>query len=74
MQLRKKLKTSLRIVKDEMGATAVEYVVVAAAISIAILISVKALGVNVNCLFSNVINAVTGSPITGACAGGGGGS
>ena len=43
-----------RFVKDESGATAIEYGLIAAGISVAIIVAVNSLGTNLNNTFSNV--------------------
>ena len=47
-----------RFVKDESGATAIEYGLIAAGISIAIIAVVKTLGTNLNTTFSSVSTAL----------------
>jgi len=47
-----------RFVKDESGATAIEYGLIAAGISVAIIATVEALGTNHNTTFSNVSTAL----------------
>jgi pilus assembly protein Flp/PilA len=47
-----------RVRKDEVGATAIEYGLIAAAIAVVILASVKLLGTNLNTTFSTVASAV----------------
>jgi pilus assembly protein Flp/PilA len=48
----------LRFVKDENGATAIEYGLIAAGISVAIIATVQALGTNLNTTFSSVSTAL----------------
>jgi len=43
-----------RFLKDESGATAIEYGLIAAGISIAIIVAVNGLGVTLNNVFTNV--------------------
>jgi pilus assembly protein Flp/PilA len=43
-----------RFVKDESGATAIEYGLIAAGISLAIIAAVNGLGVNLNTKFTNI--------------------
>jgi pilus assembly protein Flp/PilA len=50
-----KLGTFLR---DENGATAIEYGLIAACISVAIILAVTTVGSNLNTTFSNVSNAL----------------
>ena len=49
----------LRIfLRDENGATAIEYGLIAASISVAIIIAVQTVGTNLNNVFTNVSNAL----------------
>ena len=43
-----------RFAKDESGATAIEYGLIAAGISVAIIVAVNGLGTNLNGTFSNI--------------------
>jgi pilus assembly protein Flp/PilA len=43
-----------RFVKDQAGATAIEYGLIAAGISVAIIVAVNGLGTTLNSTFSNV--------------------
>ena len=43
-----------RFVKEETGATAIEYGLIAAGISVAIIVAVNALGTSLNGTFSNI--------------------
>jgi pilus assembly protein Flp/PilA len=47
-------KTIVSFVKDQAGATAIEYGLIAAGISIAIIVAVNGLGVTLNGTFTNV--------------------
>ena len=47
-----------RFVKDESGATAIEYGLIAAGISVAIIAVVQGLGTNLNTTFSSVSAAI----------------
>ena len=47
-----------RFVKDEAGATAIEYGLIAAGISVAIIATVAALGTNLNTTFTSVSTAL----------------
>ena len=49
----------LRFLKDDRGATAIEYGLIAAGISVAIIATVQALGTNLNNTFSSVSGALT---------------
>ena len=44
--------------KDESGATAIEYGLIAAGIAVVIITAVKLVGTNLNATFANVANAV----------------
>lgn len=48
-----------RFVKNESGATAIEYGLIAAGISVAIIAVVQGLGTNLKATFSSVSNALT---------------
>ena len=48
----------LRFVKDDSGATAIEYGLIAAGISVAIIAVVQGLGSNLKATFSSVSNAL----------------
>jgi pilus assembly protein Flp/PilA len=48
----------LRFVKNESGATAIEYGLIAAGIAVAIIATVQALGTNLNATFSSVSTAL----------------
>jgi pilus assembly protein Flp/PilA len=51
--------TKLRnFLRDENGATAIEYGLIAACISVAIIIAVQTVGTNLNNVFTNVSNAL----------------
>lgn len=47
-----------RLLRDESGATAIEYGLIAAGISVAIIVAVQALGSNLNTTFSSVSGAL----------------
>jgi pilus assembly protein Flp/PilA len=47
-----------RFVRDESGATAIEYGLLAAGISVAIIAAVKTVETNLNTAFTNVSNAI----------------
>jgi pilus assembly protein Flp/PilA len=51
-------KLVLRFVKNESGATAIEYGLIAAGIAVAIIATVQALGTNLNATFSSVSTAL----------------
>jgi len=48
----------LRFLKDDKGVTAIEYGLIAAGISVAIIATVQALGTNLNTTFSSVSSAL----------------
>ena len=48
------MKTIVRLLKNESGATAIEYGLIAALISVAIIVAVRAIGSNLNSTFTNV--------------------
>ncbi len=50
-----------RFVRNESGATAIEYGLIAAGISVAIIATVQALGGGLNGVFTSVSNALTPS-------------
>jgi pilus assembly protein Flp/PilA len=52
-------KSLMRFVKDESGATAIEYGLIAAGIAVAIVAVVQALGTNLQSTFSTVSVAIT---------------
>ena len=54
--------------RDETGATAIEYALVAALISVAVIAGASALGVNIGAVFDSI-----SATITAAIGGGGGG-
>ena len=47
-----------RFLRDETGATAIEYGLIAAGISVAIIVAVQTLGSNLNTTFSSVSTAL----------------
>jgi pilus assembly protein Flp/PilA len=47
-----------RFLKDESGATAIEYGLIASLIAVAIIAGAKALGTNINVMFGNLANSV----------------
>jgi pilus assembly protein Flp/PilA len=48
-----------RFVKDESGATAIEYALIAAGISVAIILTVQALGGTLNGIFENINTTIS---------------
>jgi pilus assembly protein Flp/PilA len=48
----------LRFIGDDTGATAIEYGLIAAGIAVAIIVTVQALGTNLNATFSSVSTAL----------------
>jgi pilus assembly protein Flp/PilA len=51
-------KLVMRFLADDTGATAIEYGLIAAGISVAIIATVQALGTNLNATFSSVSTAL----------------
>jgi pilus assembly protein Flp/PilA len=51
-------KLAIRFLKDDAGATAIEYGLIAAGISVAIIAAVQSLGSNLNATFSSVSSAL----------------
>ena len=54
------VKAMVRFLKEEEGATAIEYGLIAALISVAIIIGAGAVGTAVNDTFNNVAGTMTG--------------
>ena len=52
------MKLVSRFWRDESGATAIEYGLIAAGISIAIIVTVNGLGTNLNTMFTSVNNSL----------------
>ena len=53
------MRTSIsQFIRDESGATAIEYGLIAAGIAVAIIATVQALGTNLNATFSSVSTAL----------------
>jgi pilus assembly protein Flp/PilA len=52
------MKTLISFFKDDSGATAIEYGLIAAGISVAIIVTVQALGTQLNTTFQSVSNAL----------------
>jgi pilus assembly protein Flp/PilA len=55
------MNTIARFAKDESGATAIEYGLIAALVSIAIIAALNALAVQLNATFSKVSSAMSGA-------------
>ncbi|NTV95096.1 MAG: Flp family type IVb pilin [Thiobacillus sp.] len=53
--------TILKFLRDEEGATAVEYGLIAALIAVAIIFSVTELGTALEGVFNNIAGAITGA-------------
>ena len=53
------MNTIARFAKDESGATAIEYGLIAALVSVAIITALKLLATSLNATFSNVANTMT---------------
>jgi pilus assembly protein Flp/PilA len=52
------IRTMSRFLRDERGATAIEYAIVASGVAVAIVASVNSLGTGVKGLFTNVATAL----------------
>jgi pilus assembly protein Flp/PilA len=52
----------LRFAKDEAGATAIEYGLIAAGISVVIITAVTTVGTNLNTVFTSVATALVPAP------------
>jgi pilus assembly protein Flp/PilA len=52
------MKTLLRFVKEESGATAIEYGLIAAGIALAIIVAVQGIGTALNTTFTSVSTAL----------------
>jgi len=52
-----------RFIKDESGATAIEYGLIAALISVALIAGAKAIGTNLDSKFKAVSTAVSGAAV-----------
>lgn len=59
-----------KFVKDELGATAIEYGLIAALIAVVIIGAVQILGTNISTAFTTVSTAVGGTGGTGGGTGG----
>ncbi|MGJ3259097.1 MAG: Flp family type IVb pilin [Rhodospirillales bacterium] len=62
--------TIRKFIKDESGATAIEYGLIAALVSVAAIIALKAMGTSLDTMFTSVSNELNEAS---AGAGGGGG-
>ncbi len=62
-----------RFLKDESGATAIEYGLIAALISVAIIGGAQTIGSKLTATFKNVADQLTNSGAAGAATGGNGG-
>jgi pilus assembly protein Flp/PilA len=60
----RRLEIMLRLLKEEKGATAVEYGLMVALIAVVIIGAVAALGTSLNTKFTTVGNAVSGAGVT----------
>jgi len=57
------MRTSIaRFVKDESGATAIEYGLIAAGIAVAIITAVQALGTSLSTMFNGIATTIGGVP------------
>ena len=55
-------KTIMQFVRDDSGATAIEYGLIAAGIAVAIIATVLSVGTNLNATFTSVDTAITPAP------------
>ena len=55
-------KTIMQFVRDDSGATAIEYGLIAAGIAVAIIATVLSVGTNLNATFTSVDTALTVAP------------
>jgi pilus assembly protein Flp/PilA len=55
------MKKLFRMIRDEKGATAIEYGLIAALIAVAAIAAMQGLGASLNTTFTNVSTAMTGS-------------
>ena len=55
------MKTMIHFLKDETGATAIEYGLIAALISVAAIVAMNAVGTQLTNTFTNVSNALQGN-------------
>lgn len=51
---------AVKFIRDEEGATAVEYGLIAALIAVAIMITLQAIGVRLNVIFTSILTALGG--------------
>lgn len=54
-----------RFIKDESGATAIEYGLIAALIAVAIIVAVRLIGTNLNTTFNSVATGLGTAPAGG---------
>ena len=52
-----------RFIEDESGATAIEYGLIAALISVALIAGARAIGTNLDSKFSDISSAVSGAAV-----------
>ena len=64
--------TLQKFTKDESGATAIEYGLIAALVSVAAIVALRAMGTSLDAMFTNVSNTLNNA-IGGGGGGGGGG-
>ena len=55
------MKTFLQLIRDQKGATAIEYGLIAALIAVAAIAAMQGLGASLNSTFTNVSTAMSGS-------------
>ncbi len=60
------LKTITAIIKDESGATAIEYGLIAALVSVAGIVALEAMGSSLSAMFTSVASKLDGAVAAGA--------
>jgi pilus assembly protein Flp/PilA len=63
--------TVMKLLKDESGATAIEYGLIAALVSVAGIFALTAMGTSLRTMFESVSTALNGAVASGAGSGGG---
>lgn len=60
------MKTMIRLFKDESGATAIEYGLIAALISVAAIVAMQAVGTSLQGTFNSISTSLSGASAGGA--------
>ncbi len=60
------IKTIAAIIKDESGATAIEYGLIAALVSVAGIVALEAMGTSLSAMFTSVASKLDGAVAAGA--------